>query len=164
MQRSAQATRLIIGPWSNRSIATGLRLADPLAGSQDGQREVKCRAPIRSVRSPQPPAVRSDNGLADREAESQSLLFRRKKRIENPLELLGIDASAAIENRCLNRTVLRIELDDYFYPAVAGRVCIHRLAGIQYQVQKHLLQLHPVTLYRWDELVDAGADLHVAAV
>ena len=58
--------------------------------------------------------------------------------------------------------MIRIELSHYLYPTVARRIFAHRLAGIQDQIQEHLLQFHSITLYRGNELIDAGTDLHVA--
>jgi hypothetical protein len=138
------------------------RRSQPLDCRYHGQGEVKRSSAVGSVRGPQSPAVGCDDGSADGEAQAQALLLRREERLENLLELVRIDTSSTIENRCLNHTMSRIELSHYLYPTIARWICAHRLAGIQDQIQEYLLQFHSITLYRGDELIDARTHLHVA--
>src|ERR1700677_4055272 len=71
-------------------------LRRPLLGDQHGQSEVKRGSTVGSVRRPQSPAVGRDDGLTNGETQAQPLFLRREERLENLLELAGIDSSAAI--------------------------------------------------------------------
>src|ERR1700690_293231 len=100
--------------------------------------------------------------MANRQPETQTTFLGRKERVEDALELIGIDASAAVENRDAYGPWLIIQGGDHLHPAVAGGIVAQRFTGVQHQVQQHLLQLDGVAVHGRNVFIDAQIDLNVA--
>src|SRR5271167_3247906 len=100
--------------------------------------------------------------MTDRKPKAHPALLGREEGIKNALELIDVDASAAIENRNTNRVLVVGESDHHLDTTIARRVAAHRFAGVEKQVQQHLLQFDAVALHLGKVLIDAGVDLNVA--
>src|SRR5579885_1259985 len=101
-------------------------------------------------------AVLIDDFGTDREAEADSVGFRREERIENHLEVLGIDAGAAVDHGDFDliRRAARFHGDD-----PAGRA---RLSGVRDQVENYALHQFRIEWNRRDigRIIFVNRDVH----
>src|SRR5271166_2461351 len=98
---------------------------------------MKYGASVGAVFRPQSSMVRNDDGAANRESQPQTAFLGGDERVEDALQLLRINASAAIEHRSTNGTLAGVERCDNLYSAVGHRVLAHRFAGIEQEIQQH---------------------------
>src|SRR5436190_5082191 len=117
---------------------------------RDRQRDRERRAAVRIVRSRDRAAVAFDDGAADRQAHAQSLRLAGDEGIENRLELLRGDASAAVLDLDQHlRFIKRSRAHDQAPPAIESGSA-HGAERIEHQVQDDLLKLDAVPLDRAD--------------
>ena len=111
--------------------------------SASRRRTVTCRA-VRAVRGvPKTPLVRLDDRAADRQAHPHALGLGREGRREDPVSLARADSGAGIRDRQGHGVaVARLRTDRQDSRLAPLR---HRVDGVDDEVEKHLLQLDPVT-------------------
>src|SRR5690349_2942786 len=100
------------------------------------------RAAVRIVFGAQISSVCLDDGTTDRETEAEPFGFRREKRRKYFVELVCAEAHTGIPHRDSYHALARFSA--YQHCAFGRRALSHGVEGIQKEVQKHLLELHPV--------------------
>src|SRR5271154_1402258 len=103
-----------------------------------------------------------DYGMTDRKPKSHPSVLGGVEGIEYPLELIGIDAVAAIENGNANGTFIVGKTGHHFDTPIARRIAAHRFGGVEKKVQNDLLQLDAVAPPLGKVIIDPRVDLNVA--
>jgi hypothetical protein len=111
-----------------------------------GQSKLKGRPRADIAGRPHPPAVRLYDGATDRQPHAHAVGFGRKKRVEQLVRIIGVDAGAEVSNR--NDYLIgfvQMRSDQKFPWRVGyGR---HGLDSVHDQIDDHLLQLNPIATH-----------------
>src|SRR6185312_7998091 len=97
---------------------------------------------------PYTPAMRFDNGGADRKTEPKAVLLRGRERIEQTVRKLGIDARPVVENADLDPRRRRMKTRDHPDVTVLLSRRRDRLDGVMHEIEHHLLELHMIAVQR----------------
>ena len=120
------------------------------------QGELKYRAPGAVRGKPQPAFVRLDDRAANRQAHPHAVGFGREERVEYPIDVLRADSCPGVRNRHHYAVAfVRLGLDAQDPRLIFRR---HRVNGVHDQVEKHLLQLDPISSYLRQLPVRLGLD------
>src|SRR6185369_5453598 len=96
------------------------------------------------VCGPEFPAMRSNDGSADREAQAHSLGFRGEERLEHSFHFSLLNAATLIDDRHNHRASIVFECSTNAQPAFPSAALSHRVTSIDHQVDQDLLKLHRV--------------------
>ena len=146
----------------NEETGFGIRSLNclgPLLPSMAGrwQFELKDRASADSRRRPNPTVVAFDDRVADRKAHSHAMLLRREKCLEDAIKIGRINSRSSIFDRHMYHASL-VSFGSHLQHALLNRM--HRLDGINDQVQNHLLQLDLVADYGGKPLIEFSLKVH----
>ena len=115
----------------------------------DRQLRTEHRSALRRVRSGQTATVRLGDGTADRQAHAHAAGLGAPERLEHFVQRLRRDARTAVGHAKADGAGAHGGADRQDAPGL-GQV-VHRIGGIDDQVQQQLLQLHAVARDRWQD-------------
>jgi hypothetical protein len=122
---------------------------------------MKCRASVRVVFGPKAPAVGFDNRPTNGKSHAEPFALGSIERLENPSELVTRQTGAMISDRNLNRAGA-VCLRPHFDVAFRCNRFLHRVKGVNQQIEDNLLQLHSVTAHTRQAILAFNLDANVA--
>jgi len=111
---------------------------------------------------PQAPSMAFDDGATDRQPHAHAVGFGRKKRVEQLVRIIGVDAGAEVSNRndyLIGFVQMR---SDQKLPWRVGYGC-HGLDSVHDQIDDHLLQLDPIATHGGQPRCEIHLERHVTA-
>ena len=120
-----------------------LRDLELLTNRHGWQRQIKRRTTIRVVSGPEPATMRSNNRAANCQTQSHAVGFRGYEWIKHDFESFRCDPASSVTNYELNFFVFgnRRSHDE---PAIGCLHTFHRIAGVDNEIDQHLLHLHTI--------------------
>ena len=118
---------------------------------------MKSRAAHAAGGYPNAAVMALDDGMADGKSHSHSLSLGCEKRVENFINISGVNSCPAVRDRNMHHSRFS---RSRFYFQNSTLPALHRLDGIHYQVQDDLLQLDLVALYGGKLIVEVCLSLY----